>query len=89
MEHGAPRISWFRPGPSKGSGNVCLTSCLLLACVCLFIYLFGGYLMNEGIPPAKIRIPMAQLLSGPQHTNYISKEFFAVVIADKKKSETT
>lgn len=63
LEHGAPRTSWFRPGPSKGSGNVCLTSCLLLAC--LFIYLFGGYLMNEGIPPTKIRIPMAQLFSGP------------------------
>ena len=36
--------------------------------------------MNEGIPPDKIRILMATVFLGPQHVNYVAKEFFGSYI---------
>ena len=36
--------------------------------------------MNEGIPPAKIRILMAPVFLGPQCVNYMAKEFFGSYI---------
>ena len=37
-------------------------------------------LMNEGIPPAKIRILMAPVFLGPQCVTYMAKEFFGSYI---------
>ena len=77
-ERGGPRISWVRPA-QQGLWK-CLPDILSPFGLCLFIYLLGGCLMNEGISPAKIRILMAPVFLGPQCVNYMAKEFFGSYI---------
>lgn len=71
-------VSWLRPA-QQGLWK-CLPDILSPFGLCLFIYLLGGCIMNEGIPPDKIRILMATVFLGPQHVNYVAKEFFGSYI---------
>lgn len=74
----SPHISWVRPA-QQGLWK-CLPDILSPFGLCLFIYLLGGCLMNEGISPAKIRILVAPVFLALQHVNYMAKEFFGSYI---------
>lgn len=77
----SPHISWVRP-PSKGSGNVCLISCLLLVCVCLFTCY--GCLMNEGYFSCQDKDSRGPSVFSTSACKLYGKRILLVVISDDK-----